>query len=280
LRNGEFCFFNAKPEQRKKNPLSRFISLELEVAGADDGDSIGFAASKWNDAIVEDGSLPDGGFEINTNPSNGDLFLNHIHELGNALKGNATVNNSCGMHCHIDASDYSWFDLFKLCRVYTRIEDALFSMIAPSRRGNNYCRTCADSFTFTDVKTFRETLIYRLYQQDVDMSEWKWSASIKANKHRIYYSQNKYHDARYSALNIHSFFYRGTVEFRHHQGCVDGERAANWGLLCAHIVEYAARSTSKQIKGLSGNSWDALMAILPESLQTFATSRRDYFQNR
>jgi hypothetical protein len=166
MRHGNFRFHPSSKREFKRNPLQRFLSLELEVAGADEYEYIGNAADRWSDAIVEDGSLDSGGFEINTNPSNGDLFLSHITDLCDSLAdGGARVNASCGMHCHVDASDLNYFDLYKLCILYSRLESTLFELVSPRRASNSYCRTYGHKYSALvgNFPSFKRGLVELLY---------------------------------------------------------------------------------------------------------------------
>ena len=286
LTDGTLTFHAARKTEHARNPSKRYISLELEVCG-DDGSGWEYVkpvAERWNDAIVEDGSLPDSGYEINSNPSSGDVFLRHIEELCSGLNlASARVDRSCGMHCHIAAPDYSYFDLFKLCRLYSTIETALFSLVSSSRRnGNRYAERCADRYTFTHYATFKVDLIRALYGEDALTihtsydSKKKPYTSFHRGKNRLSNKTSKYDSARYYALNIHSFFYRGTIEFRHHQGTTLASKATGWGMVCAAIVDAASRLTIAQIDSLPSNPFERLLAILPnDALREWAKTRRD-----
>ena len=285
LCDGTLTFHKASKTEHKRNSSLRFISLELEVCG-DDGNGEEYVkpvAERWDDAIVEDGSLPDSGYEINSNPSSGDVFLDHIGELCSGLQAaGARVDASCGMHCHIAAPDYSYFDLFKLCRLYASIEDGLFELVARSRRnGHRYAERCAARYDFTHYATFKRDLITSLYGEDAltihcnsYTSKKKPSTSYHRGKNRLSNKTQKYDSARYMALNLHSFFYRGTIEFRHHQGTTNTSKATQWGMVCAAIVDAASRLTITEINALPSEPFERLMAIIPEELQAPCRNRR------
>jgi Putative amidoligase enzyme len=284
LTDGTLTFHTATKLQHTRNTSKRYISLELEIA-SDDGTGSEYVtpvARAWRDAIVEDGSLPDSGYEINSNPSSGDVFLDHIGELCDALKDcDAKVTSACGMHCHIAAPDYSYFDLFKLCRLYASIENGLFELVAPSRRHNHrYTLKCASAYTFTHYSTFKADIIRALYGSDATekirdyASKLKPRTSYHRGKQRLSGKTQKYGDARYNALNLHSFFYRGTIEFRHHQGTTNSVKATNWGMVCAAIVDAGTRLTVSQIDALPSDPFARLLAILPSHLTAWAIERR------
>jgi hypothetical protein len=240
------------------------------------------AADEWNDAIVEDGSLPDAGFEINSNPTNGDLFIEHITQLCSGLNtASATVDRSCGMHCHLDARDYGYYDLFKLTRLYAHVEDGLFSLCARSRRNGQYSRVCAESIYFTSYKTFKRDIIARLYGSDAAEPYKHWdgkkkpSTSYSRPRKRQVLScfAEKYSGTRYSALNLHSFFLRRTIEFRHHQGTTQASKATSWAMVCAAVMDSASRMTEAQIAALPHDSFEALLAVTPFHLHQWMRDR-------
>jgi hypothetical protein len=192
------------------------------------------------------------------------------------------------MHCHVSAVDYSYFDLFKLCRLYTFIEGGMFDCVSASRRnGNRYAKRCADAYKFRHYTTFKKDIITALYTDDALRLRTQYDSPKKAvpstrqhrGKKRLTPMAEKYGTERYNALNLHSFFYRGTVEFRHHQGTTDAAKATNWGMLCAAVLDAAHRMTLTEIDALQTlpNSFDRLLAVLPESLKVWARSRRSHF---
>lgn len=56
----------------------------------------------------------------------------------------------------------------------------------------------------------------------------------------------RYTTCRYSALNLHSWFYRGTIEWRHHQSTLDFTSLVMWPLFCGWIVELASILTDNE----------------------------------
>lgn len=264
-------------ETFKLNPLRRFISLEIEVADADGGANTLSVLENWRDSAVDDGSL-EGNFcyEICVNPTNGDLFIDHVNDLGRALaKDGASANHSCGLHCHVDASDYNWFDLYKLCMLYCKIERALFDLVAPSRYSGSYSKPAKDHYNFasTPVKEFKQELLKRMYGRDFRDSYKDGMVHWQKNKKVFSERSEKYNSVRYYALNLHSFFYRGTVEFRHHHGTTNPDKMKHWGLICANLIEYANKKSVKDIKKLSETPHEALLSILPSHLVKWANER-------
>ena len=135
--NRPMVFHSSTMTQR--NQSSRMLSVEVEIASASTTHHTEKVCKQWGMAIVHDGSLPSGGFEINTAPANGDLFMLQMEQLGDALKAdNAQVTESCGMHVHIDAREFDTHSMARLLALYSKWENMFFEMVPASRKQNHY----------------------------------------------------------------------------------------------------------------------------------------------
>lgn len=270
-RNG-LRFHEANKKQFKENQLRRYISTEIEVCGfvgslreARDANEI--ICGEVQASIVGDGSLPELGFEINTQPANGDVFLRDIRRICDALNPQSYVSRSAGLHVHVNAKDMHHNELRNLVLLYAKLEDALFALCASHRRNGDYSRLCARKYlNSSDPREFRKKLVESMYHCEHYENSDRGSHLREAKNH-------KYHDSRYSALNLHSYFFRGTVEFRHHEGTIDPTTIINWALVCAHVVEAAAKLPHRVIQNLpSGEA--GLLQLLPPHLAKWAKEER------
>jgi hypothetical protein len=301
FRKGKFKMYDSvfAKGQFKRNRLARHIAVEIEVDrynSAKNSRKLNEALDRWGDAVVHDGSL-DGGFEINTNPCNGDLWYKHIEELSDGLDLiNAHCTTACGLHCHVNAKDLSAYDLRRLILLYRKTERGLFELCEPRRMQGHYSQVCGAFFMpklELHPDEFRRELAQKMYLSGHKLPNPQkkghngdlvsYAKSIDRTK------KEKYHGVRYKALNLHSFFLRGTVEFRHKEGTVDYTEITNWGEICAHMIETAANWPESKIMALPGDvrvraesgepavipitseqSREALLAVLPTHLQDFA----------
>jgi len=115
----------------------------------------------------------------------------------------AWVNNSCGIHVHIDAEFVRSYPdkqaFFRLARaMYAKYEDAIDTRMDRHRqRGRNtYCQS---------MKVERDEYVY---------------------------------NDRYFKLNTASFVRHGTIEFRHHHGSLDAEEVIAWAKSCLVFIHY------------------------------------------
>lgn len=246
--HNDLCFHEANRLELKENSSKRFIAVEIEVADLKtNAGKVAAEVDAWSGNIVEDASLPCTGFEINTAPASGDHFVAQIKDICGALNaGNATVNTSCGLHVHVDARDFTYYDIRRLINLYAIIEPALFDMVPSSRKASSYCQPCGAAYK----RVISEGRIPNKEAKDqVFKSVYKYSASKQNNKKSLF-GRDKYNSARYSALNLHSWFYRGTIECRMFNGTTDAHKITQWGILWATILDYVATHTDDQIADL------------------------------
>lgn len=193
--------------------------------------------SHWK--IVTDASIIEQngeyGFELVSPPLRGAHGLEEIKKVCKALnEAGCKVNRSCGLHVHHDASDYDVEAFKNLYAIYIRFETAIDELVSESRRGhqNRFCVGFRDTRlleTLKNVKCMDELL------SDVFPS-------------------------RYVKLNCQSYVVHGTIEFRQHQGTMDGEKIANWVVLTQMMVDRAVESTVQMKSG--ANDWFNLKKVI------------------
>ena len=148
-------------------------------------------------------------------------------------KAGGKVNNTCGIHVHVDASNHNRQSLKNLLSIMFSKEDILFKALkVNSSRVANYCQKV------------REPMLEKARQQlsaeettDLTQLERIWyEGDVKSNEH--------YNWTRYYALNLHSVFYRGTVEFRCFNSTLHAGRAAAYINLCLAMSAQAIAQRS------------------------------------
>jgi hypothetical protein len=309
FRSGNFTFHNSQfgLGEFKRNKLRRHLSVELEVDKYDyeaRSSKVNMAINRWCDPVVRDGSIGDDGFEITTNPTNGDKFIQHMQEISEGLKPlRAKCSERCGLHVHVNVKGevlkdkegnfildeqgnftfdkrtaYTQLDLRRLIRLYEKIEPAIFSLCTDQRITSRYGTICGAYWAGLkqDTDKFRKDLISKMYFENNSIlhqspAKVKNQYATFANLGSVIKNKkmHKYEKCRYKALNIHTYFIRGTIEFRHHQGTVDGNEIINWSLVCGNIVEAAYKMTDSQVSELPDDPFKALLSILPKDLRNW-----------
>jgi len=271
--------------------LRRKLGTEIEIAGklsAGSRATMKAALVKWSASVVRDGSLPAAGVEIVTSPAGGDKWYEMMKDLGAGLDAlKAIVDSSCGNHVHVDATDLGAWDLRRVIQLYAHVEDVLFAALPATRRNSTYCVPCGPTYlewlTDGNKKLNKRWLAMKQYGITVnsvirntcgaDASQKEKNAQVDATiKDR---STHKYDPTRYKALNLHSFWHRGTIEFRHAHGTANWVQILHWGIVCGSIVEFAAKHSDAEVLGLLGKTpQEALLSCIYE------VNTRDWLQGR
>ena len=127
--------------------------------------------------------------------------LGKLQEVVRALRrAGAVVNESCGMHVHVDASKHTPQSLKNALSIMYSKEDILFAALKVNpARIDSYCQA-VDEPILEEIRKLPS------------------GASMDQLKDRWYQGRDgsdyHYHSSRYRACNMHSVFYHGTIEWR------------------------------------------------------------------
>lgn len=144
----------------------------------------------------------------------------------------AKVNSSCGLHVHVDAAGHNRQSLKNLLSIMYSKEDILFKALKVNQdRVNQYCQKV------------REPMLRQARQLSAD--ETKDLTQLE----RIWYegdieNTQHYNWTRYYALNLHSVFFRGTVEWRCFNSTLHAGRAKAYIDLCLAMSAQAIAQRS------------------------------------
>ena len=146
----------------------------------------------------------------------------------------AVVNDSCGMHVHVDASGHTPRSLRNALSIMYSKEDLIFKAIgAKPERISQYCQYSRENV----VRTVRALSPHLTMEQ---LKQAWYGVRDGSNDH--------YNWTRYYALNLHSVFYHGTVEWR----CFESTLHA--GVVRANITLALAMSMSLAACGADSSS--------------------------
>ena len=146
-------------------------------------------------------------------------------------RAGAKVNDSCGLHVHVDGAGHNRQSLKNLIGIMFSKEDILFKALQVNEeRAKRWC------------KKVREPMLREARALSAD--ETKDLTALE----EIWYEGNVEHDhynkTRYHALNLHSMFYRGTVEFRCFNSTLDPGLATSYVNLCLAMSAQAIAQRS------------------------------------
>jgi len=190
-------------------------------------------AGSWRQ--VQDGSLGDDGREHVSPILQGDEGFYEIRRFTAVLKDwGYFVRRSCGLHVHIDGRDLDSSDVKRLLKLTRFYEPVLYAMLPESRRTGAYSVPLAK----------------------FPKSRFRIAACGEAQLKKLWYgsrsqsvdTKSKYHHSRYYGLNLHSWFFRRSLEFRYHSGTLNPMKITNFITICQAMVDKA-----KEIKRLRAN---------------------------
>lgn len=172
---------------------------------------------KWT--VERDASVrPDGGQKCEfVTPICRYEDIETVQEIIRALrKAGAKVNDSCGCHIHVDASNHNAKTLKNLAFTFRAKEDLIFKAVGTQQsRLGRWCKPIDDRL-INNIKGIKK----------IDDNNLKdtWYNTYARNESRIAH----YNSSRYHALNFHSVWYRGTVEFRLFEATLHAGEVRAW----------------------------------------------------
>jgi len=177
--------------------------------------------------IVTDSSVTVSGYmeeEVHVGPLVGEAFESTIRDATDAMREYGyKVNASCGLHIHVNARDLSWLALRNVWLASYLYEPVVLGMMPKSRDNNQHCKNMRGLFNKEEI----------LRIDDDDSFHDVYYRSSTADK------TDKYHNARYAAVNMHSWYFRGSIEFRYHSGTGSADKIIQWAEICTSLVEWA-----------------------------------------
>jgi hypothetical protein len=144
------------------------------------------------------------------------------------------VNETCGFHVHhgVDPERFGNRELFELLRIVAIFENYIYLLLPEDRRQTETCRPL-------------EIDLYKWFKRDGSERKTPAVKSLwyspenrddpQAARHR------KMHPTRYHGLNLHSYWYRNTIEFRYYPSMLEHpEELMQWIIFTQFLVEWSA----------------------------------------
>lgn len=130
---------------------------------------------------------------------------------------NAKVNESCGLHIHMDAANFNLTTWKNLILTYKRLEKVIDNFMPRSRRNNRFCKRLTE-ITETTIKN-----------------------ATSINGLRSAFSHNRYHK-----INLEAYARHNTVEFRQHGGTTNFTKMSAWIHFLAKMITFAQEGAVQQ----------------------------------
>ncbi len=223
---------------------SRVYSAEIEALSPSiDHPSILYKSLPPEVGIATDGSVTanDGrayGFELQTPRLSGKRGEELVQRMCAAVRSvEAQVNESCGMHVHIDGKGLIPLDrkeypaaLVQLWKAYLVFEDVLMSLVPYSRRNNDFCRRLSEAFQINELDT-----IENMVEVEKMWYKARTTADIRSAKGQHYST------TRYFGVNFHCLLNDGHFEIRFRHGTTNPTKILEWANLHTLMADAAVR---------------------------------------
>ena len=193
------------------------------------------------------------------------------------------VEQTCGLHLHLGTKECSWEDLKKIWYAYFVLEPGLLSLLPMHRRINLFCLPLQKQLFEKErqyaerpiewVETMRQSirnlgsaqeLLQLYYEETAPEKKDYWNTIVRNN-----------HDPkgkRYLGFNLHSHFYRRTLEIRYHHGTVAYKDMYHWLVINMLICRMAL--TQKNLFDLP------LLSVIEAQEQLLAMTFDEYPMTR
>lgn len=161
-----------------------------------------------------------------------ELLQNIIRKL---RENGAISHHSCGIHIHIDGANHNPQSLTKLVNFMTSRQDLIYEALQIGDRESNWCRKL---------------------NIDLLVSMKKKKHLTKEEAERIWYSNandgycggidhQHYNATRYHGVNLHSYFTKGTIEFRLFNSTLHAGKIKAYIQFCLAVSSWAITSQEK-----------------------------------
>lgn len=278
------------PVVLRGDPSARFprhVGVELECGTPDAPRSFAPVHSVMRSTGAQlhgDGSIHGFayGLELVTAPARGDLAESYITQACQALQAiGADVNESCGLHVHVNAGDYTEGDLVRFAYLWSvkGIEKTLYGVVSRSRRGTG---RGANTFALPWGPGLSAGAV-----GDLDAPPAERYRAFQTNTYGSVYTAESYkgsrqkHGSRYHGLSFNAFDIRGTLEFRLHHGTVNARKVTMWAAVCSALVQYVKNHTDEEVASLRGTPAEVLQTILTDrEVARWVRVRRRFFEDK
>ena len=205
--------------------------------------------------IVTDGSVTSigtgtGGLELVSPILQGEAGLAQAAlAVSTLLAAGGRVDRTCGLHVHVGMNGLNGAEIMKVLDLYAANQSHINTIIARSRQTNSYCPPL-------NLGVGSRYNSYDAVRQATTVNDLR---SVTQNFHR------------YSVVNLTAYAKYGTIEFRQHQGTLNGEKVASWVKFLLALIE---KATSMDNASQDAGSLSALMDTMPMTDETKAFLNR------
>jgi hypothetical protein len=237
--------------------MPRRFGLEVEFAGSVQGAADALRAAGLGDGVIypynrnasgglwtikRDGSVGNGGEMVSpVLEIDNDAHREQVTAAIMALRSSgARTEATAGVHVHIDGTDMNAEQVAAVARCFAKFEDCIYRVASSGwqsvRAGaTRYAKPMPIETVAKIAKAKTRDNLGKAYYGVADAN----AAEVAGRQH--------HNSARYYGLNLHSWFYRKTIEFRVFNSSLNPERIQGYIGMCMAIVQDSKNGKRRSI---------------------------------
>lgn len=255
-----------------KTPISPAIGLKAGVTGAMvgieleyeecDSHSINMTKMRPYWRIDIDHSLRNGGIEFISKPLDEVRLPKALAVAQEELRtAGGVANKRCGVHIHLNVSDLTFGEVWKITTYYALTEAFIFKQFADGREENHFC-----------VPLFSNTVLQQNFYTDANSLHRGVHKHTKKPAPSAIFADGSIPKGlvplhildtpKYSAMNTGSLMKFGTLEFRQMRGTRDLDIVWEWAKFLINLRNVALRYESAEhiLQEYEDNGFERLCA--------------------
>lgn len=150
-------------------------------------------------------------------------------------KKGAMTNKSCGIHIHVDGSNHNPTSLKKLINFMIARQDLIYDALEIGSRGRRWCKKL-------NANLLKEMKACQNLTKEAAEKIWYSPAN---DEYRDGIDHQHYNETRYHGVNLHSYFTKGTVEFRLFNSTLHAGKIKAYIQFCLAVSAWAITSNDK-----------------------------------
>ncbi len=179
-----------------------------------------------------------------------ELLQNIIRKL---RENGAKSHSSCGIHIHVDGANHNANSLRKLVNFITARQDLIYEALEIETRADRWCKKLNSSL-LTKMKKDKNLSKEKVEQIWYSSANDGYTGGI---------SHEHYNHTRYHGVNLHSYFSKGTVEFRLFNSTLHAGKIKAYIQFCLAISAWAITSQDKIVfRSMNGYTAEQKVTIM------------------
>lgn len=165
----------------------------------------------------------------------------------------AKANSSCGIHIHVDGANHNPTSLKKLINFMIARQDLIYDALEIGSRGSHWCKKL-------NANLLKEMKACKNLSKEAAEKIWYSPAN---DEYRDGIDHQHYNPTRYHGVNLHSYFSKGTVEFRLFNSTLHAGKIKAYIQFCLAVSAWAITSNDRIVfRSMDGYTAEQKVTIM------------------